>query len=124
MVHYIQRSNSIANTQNERVKEIFEIWENIFQFYKENNLFDEYKEELEYTYTRFLLCSSLLRIVKVADKNTRKELEKRTWEELNTKFPNWKKNKRLRIEKGLKNRYLKIINKRNFKMICFILEKV
>lgn len=124
MVHYVQRNNSIANTQNERVKEIFEIWENIFKFYKESNLFEEYKEELEYTYARFLLCSSLLRIVKVTDKNIRKKLEKRTWEELNTKFPNWKKNKRLKREKGLKNTYLKLINKRNFKTICWMLEKI
>lgn len=124
MVHYIQRGNSIVNTQNERVKEIFEIWENVFKFYKENNLFEEYKQELEYTYARFLLCSSLLRIVKVEDKNIRKELEQRTWNELNTKFPNWKKNKRLKTEKGAKNTYLKLINKHNFKIICSLLEKL
>ena len=122
MVHYIQRSNSIANTQNERVKEIFDIWENIFKFYKENNLFEEYKEELEYTYARFLLCSSLLRIVKIKDKKLRKELEQRTWKELKTKCPNWKNNKRLKTEKGLKNTYLKLVNKNNFKIICTLLE--
>lgn len=124
MVHYIQRSNSIANTQNERVKEIFEIWDNIFKFYKEKGLFEEYKEEIEYTYTRFLLCSSLLRIVKVGDKKIRKEIEKRTWKELNNNFPNWKKNLILKKEKGIKNLYMKIVNQANFKLICNILEKI
>lgn len=122
MVHYIQRENSIANTQNERVKEIFEIWQNIFKFYKENNLFEEYKNEIEYTYARFLLCSSLLRIVKVANKNTRKELEQRTWRELNQNFPNWKKNPILKKEKGAKNSYMKIVNKTNYKIFCKIFE--
>lgn len=122
MVHYIQRENSIANTQNERVKEIFEIWNNIFKFYKENNLFEEYKNEIEYTYTRFLLCSSLLRIVKVGDEKIRKELEQRTWEELNTNFPNWKKNPILKKEKGAKNLYMKIVNKTNYKTFCKIFE--
>ena len=122
MVHYIQRSNSIANTQNERVKEIFEIWENIFKFYKENNLYEDYKNEIEYTYTRFLLCSSLLRIVKVGDKNIRKELEKKTWEELNKNFPNWKENPILKKEKGAKNTYMKVVCKHNYNMICRILE--
>lgn len=122
MVHYIQRSNSIANTQNERVKEIFEIWENIFKFYREKNLFDEYKNEIEYTYTRFLLCSSLLRIVKVGDKKIRKELEQKTWQELNTNFPNWKENSILKKEKGAKNIYMKLINKGNFKVFCGLLE--
>ena len=122
LVHYIQRSNSIANTQNERVKEIFEIWDNIFKFYKENNLFDEYKNEIEYTYSRFLLCSSLLRIVKVGDKKTRKELEKRTWEELNSNFPNWKKNPILKREKGTKNLYMKTVNSFNYKIFCKVFE--
>ncbi len=122
MVHYIQRSNSIANTQNERVKEIFQIWDNVLKFYKENNLFEEYKNELEYTYTRFLLCSSLLRIVKVADKNIRKELEQRTWKELTTHFPNWKQNPILKKEKGLKNLYLKTVNNLTFKVLCKIFE--
>lgn len=122
MVHYIQRSNSIANTQNEKVKEIFEIWKNIFNFYKENNLFDEYKNEIEYTYTRFLLCSSLLRIVKVENKKIREQLEKRTWKELNTNFPNWKKNPILQKEKGVKNTYMKLVNKVNFKIFCKLLE--
>lgn len=122
MVHYIQRSNSIANTQNERVKEIFEIWDNIFKFYKENNLFEEYKNEIEYTYTRFLLCSSLLRIVKVGDKNIRKELEQKTWDELNKNFPNWKKNPILQKEKGVKNVYMKLVNKSNYKMFCKLWE--
>lgn len=122
MVHYIQRENSIANTQNERVKEIFQIWNNIFEFYKENNLFEEYKNEIEYTYTRFLLCSSLLRIVKVENKNTRKELEEKTWKELNKNFPNWKKNPILKREKGGKNLYMRIVNKINYKTFCKIFE--
>ena len=124
MVHYIQRSNSIANTQNERVKEIFQIWDNIFEFYKEKGLFEEYKNEIEYTYTRFLLCSSLLRMVKVGDKKIRKDLEQKTWQELNKNFPNWKQNPILKKEKGTKNLYMKLVNKTNFNMICNILEKI
>jgi glycosyltransferase involved in cell wall biosynthesis len=122
-IHYIQRENSIANTQNERVKEIFDIWDNVIEYYKKNKIYDEYKEELEYTYARYLLCSSLLRIVKVDNKEKRKELEKRTWEELNSKFPNWKKNKYLKTEKGNKNLYLKTVNKTTFKIYCKIFEK-
>ena len=122
MIHYIQRNNSIANTQNEKVKEIFQIWDNIFKFYKEKELFIEYKAEIEYTYARFLLCSSLLRIVKVKKREVRRKLEKRTWEELNKNFPEWKKNKILRREKGVKNTYLKVVNKSNFKIFCRIFE--
>lgn len=123
-VHYIQRENSIANTQNERVKEIFDIWNNVIEFYKENNLYEEYEQELEYTFTRYLLCSSLLRIVKVGNKEKRKQLEERTWEELNKQFSDWKNNKYLKTEKGKKNIYLKTVNKSTFYLYCKIFEKI
>ena len=70
-MHYIQRESSIANTQNERTCEIFKIWENVLNYYIENNIFNEYRKELEYSYKRILLCSSLKRITKVKDKKVR-----------------------------------------------------
>ena len=111
LVHYVQRESSIANTQNERTGEIFKIWENVLNYYIENNIFNEYRSELEYSYTRILLCSSLKRITKVKDKKVRKALIKLTWQNLNKKFPQWKQNKYLNSTKSFKNLYLKSINK-------------
>lgn len=111
LVHYVQRGSSIANTQNERTGEIFKIWENVLNYYIENNIFNEYRSELEYSYTRILLCSSLKRITKVKDKKVRKALIKLTWQNLNKKFPQWKRNKYLNSTKSFKNLYLKSINK-------------
>lgn len=115
-IHYIQRDNSIANVQNERTSEIFIILENVEKYYKENNIYEEYQEELEYNYSRYLLCSSLKRICKVEDKQKRKELINKTWESLNSKYPNWKKNRILNSVKMNKNRYMKTINKFTFKI--------
>ena len=42
-IHYIQRGNSISNTQNERTKEIFDVLDNVIEFYKGKNLYEEYK---------------------------------------------------------------------------------
>lgn len=111
LVHYVQRESSIANTQNERTGEIFKVWENVLNYYIENNIFNEYRSELEYSYTRILLCSSLKRITKVKDKKVRKALIKLTWQNLNKKFPHWKQNKYLNSTKSFKNLYLKSINK-------------
>ena len=116
MVHYIQRDNSISNNQNERNKEIFDVLDNVIQYYKDKNIYDEYKEELEYVYTRYLLCSSFLRMVKIQDKKIRKELLSQTWKNLNMKFPKWKENKILKNGKGNKNRYMKSVNKTTFKI--------
>ena len=115
-VHYVQRSNSIANNQNERDKEIFVILNNVVDFYKNNNLYEEYKEELEYTYTRILLCSSLKRICKIKEKKIRKDLIKKTWENLNTKFPDWRKNPILNNNHTRKNLYIKSVNNITYKL--------
>ena len=123
-IHYIQRENSISNSQNERTKEIFEVLEHVINFYKEKGIYEDFKEELEYTYARLLLCSSLLRMVKIKDKKIRKKLIEQTWNNLNTKFPNWKKNKILNEEKSLKNRYMKSMNSFTYKLYTIILRGV
>lgn len=115
-IHYIQRKNSISNSQNERTKEIFDVLEHVIDYYKENNIYDKYRQQLEYTYTRYSLCSSLLRIVKVNDKKIRDELLEMTWTNLNEKFPNWKKNKILKKNKSMKDLYMKTVNRFTYKI--------
>ena len=115
-IHYIQREGSISNNQNERNKEIFDVLEHVIDFYKENNLYDEYKDELEYVYIRYAFCSSLLRIVKIKDEFVQRKLLDLTWEKVNTTFPEWKKNPVLKSKKDLKSIYLKTITKFTFEM--------
>ena len=121
-IHYTQRKNSIANNQNENDKDIFVIFDNVIDFYRKNNLYEEYKDEIEYTYTRILLCSSLKRICKIKDENTRKELIEKTWKEINTNFPNWKKNKILRNRWTIKNLYIKSVNNVTYKFYTSLLK--
>ena len=123
-VHYIQREGSISNLQNERTKEIFDVLDNVIKYYKEKDIYEEYKEELEYVYVRYAFCSSLLRIVKIKDLNVRKELLDLTWKNVNTKFPYWKKNKTLEKQKNIKNLYLKTINHFTFNIYTTILSMI
>ena len=120
-VHYVQRDGSISNVQNERTQEIFEVLEHVIEFYKENDLYDKFKNELEYVYVRYAFCSSLLRIVKIPDENLQQKLLDKTWENVNTKFPDWKQNPVLKKNKSLKDLYLKTINKTTYKIYCTIL---
>lgn len=119
-IHYIQRQGSISNTQNQKNEEIFTVLENVINYYKKNNLYNDFKEEIEYVYARYLLCSSFLRIVKIKDKNIRKDLLNKTWENLNTNFPNWKNNKILNNTNSIKNLYIRSINKTTFKIYSLI----
>lgn len=120
LIYYVQRNNSIANTQNERTKEIFQILENVIKYYKEKNLYNKYIEEIEYNYARYTLCSSLFRMVKIPNKKTREELLKLSWNNLNKYFPNWKKNKYMKELKGRKNIYMRTVNKFTFRIYCII----
>ena len=67
-VHYVQRENSISNSQNARNAEIFDVLDHVVEYYKQKNIFDDYKEQLEYVYARYAFCSSFLRIIKIKDK--------------------------------------------------------
>lgn len=121
LIYYVQRASSIANTQNERTGEIFKVLDNVIDYYKASGFYNEYKKELEYTYARILLCSSFLRMINVKDKHIRKELVNKTWENLNNRFPEWKRNQILNNENSLKNRYMRSINKNSLKVYSFIL---
>ena len=108
-VHYVQRDNSISNSQNSRTKEIIDILDNVINYYKENAIYEEYRTELEYNYARYLLCSSFLRMVMIENKKERKEIINDSWNKLNDTFPNWKKNKYIK-NKTLKNKYMLSVN--------------
>lgn len=119
-IHYVQRESSIANVQNERTAEIFQVLDNVIDYYKENNIYEEYKDELEYNYARYLLCSSLKRICKIQDNTKRKELIKKTWDNLNNKFPKWRGNKILKKVNIGKNMYMRTVNRFTYNIYAFL----
>ncbi len=120
LIHYVQRKESITKTNNKKTADIFKIFENIIEYYKEKRLYDEYKEEIEYSCIRILLCSSLRRISKIKDKKTRIDLQNETWIFLNTNFPNWRENRILNTKKNLKKMYLLSVNRFTYKIYCKI----
>lgn len=76
-VHYIQREDSITNKQTEKIENIFKILDNIFDYYKEQNIYYKYEKELKYMSRRILLGSSLRRIFKLKDiRNKEKDVFK------------------------------------------------
>ena len=121
-IHYVQRKGSIANVQNERTAEIFTVLDNVIEFYKKNNIYEEYRDELEYNYARYLLCSSLKRMCKIKDKTIREKLLTESWERLNLNFPNWKENVILKTVNIGKNKYMRTVNKSTYKIYSKILE--
>lgn len=116
LYHYIQRNNSIANTQNERVRDIFIVLNNTLFYYKEKGIYDKFKDELEYIYMRYIFGSSFKRVVKIKDKTLRNQILDESYNNLLSNFPNYKDNKYLKAKKGFKNTYFKLMNKFTYKL--------
>jgi glycosyltransferase involved in cell wall biosynthesis len=118
--HYIQRPGSIANTQNEKVRDIYKILELVIQYYKDKKIYEKYHDQLEFIYMRYIFGSSFKRAIKIENKKLRYDVLREGFDLLNINFPNWHKNKYLKQYKGLKNIYFKTINKYTYFLYAFI----
>jgi len=88
--HYIQREQSIMSTKTDkRMYHIFEIMEDVYQFYLKNDLLADYYDELEYLFIEHLRLYGPNRFLGSKDY---KSLEKAANRLLKDKFPKWKKN--------------------------------
>ncbi|MDO5557053.1 MAG: glycosyltransferase family 2 protein [Clostridia bacterium] len=119
--NYIQRINSITYTYNEKLYDLINNWEDIIDFYIKENIFNEYKEELEYSYVRYAFATFIKRLAKSKDKEKFNIGVIYAIEKVKLVFPNYKRNKYIN-RKGLKNLYLKFFNKSIAKII-YALEK-
>ena len=73
-VHYTQREDSISKKQTEKTEDIFKILDNIFDYYKQNNLYHQYEKVLKKMSRRILLGSSLKRIIQIKEKHLKRRL--------------------------------------------------
>lgn len=110
-IHYVQRNTSLNNSSTLKTLDILKVLTNIKSFYIENGHYDEYKEALEFLFTRILLCSSFFRMSRIYNAKDRKEALKLNWKLLADHYPNWRKNRALRSHKSLKAMFMKSVNK-------------
>lgn len=88
---YLQRSGSIMFSKNiDRNREIISAVDSVIRFYKENNLFDKYKEELEYLAVLHIYVLASVRVMKVDSKSKLLEEFK---EYIQINFPAYHNNK-------------------------------
>ena len=116
--YYIQRGSSLSNEQNAKVRDIFECFDILRKYYKDNKL--KYNTEIEYLNIKLLLGSSFLRILGIRDKELRNKILNENWEYLNKHYPNWKNNTHLKSSKSPKNIYYRLLNKPIYKLSSII----
>lgn len=107
---YLQRPGSISKSADPRIYHCIQNWNGIVDFYVENSLFPEYREEIEYCYVRYMYAT----FVKAASKYNHDDFQKAVAaaiENVKSHFPEYRKNSYCRHSaKGLYlilfNRYL------------------
>ena len=116
--NYVQRENSITYTYNEKLYDLVNNFDGIFEYYKKNNIFNTYKEELEYVYVRYLFATFMKRLSKTKDKKKFNEGYKYVTNKVKVNFPDYKKNKYMKCSK--KGIYLKNFNKLIANVVYYI----
>lgn len=109
-VHYVFRRESLMNNSTSKVLDIFKVFENIEDYYREKNIYQKYQADIEYLAIRIILCNTMIRLSKIKDKKERKWAFRENWRKLNEMFPDWKKNLYLKMGKTKKEYYMKIMN--------------
>jgi glycosyltransferase involved in cell wall biosynthesis len=106
--YYLQREGSITYTYNDKLYDIVDNLNGIVKYYKKNKIYDEYKEEIEYVYVRYLYATFIRRLAKCKDKKRFSKGVDTVIKNVKETFPLYRKNKYLVGKKGL---YLKYFNK-------------
>ncbi len=110
---YVQREGSITSTVNKKIYDYISNWNGIIDYYKEHDLFDEYKEELEYCYVRYIYATFVKQASRY-DYSDYLDAVDIAIENVNKQFPDYRKNK---LFKGnIKGIYLLLFNKTLAKM--------
>lgn len=120
LYYYVQRQTSICHTYNEKLNDIYTVFDDIADFYKNNNFSNNYSEEREYLIIKDMLGGTYFRILKIPSKKLRNSMLQKNWEYLTTLYPDFKKNKYLKYK--TKTNIFFILNKRNifYKLFAFI----
>lgn len=114
---YVQRPGSITKTFDKRLYNYIDNFNELIDFYKERNLYQDYQKELEYCYVRYLLAT----FVKQATNYNQEDYNtavNTAISNVKKNFPHYRKNKY--FYQNLKGIYLLIFNK----LIAKILYKI
>lgn len=104
LINYVQRDGAITRTFDKRLYHYIDNWDGIIEYYKKNDFYDKYKNELEYCYVRYIYATFIKGACNFP-KNEFNNAVNIAINRVNSTFPNYKKNPYLKG--GLKNLYLK-----------------
>lgn len=107
--HYIQRPKSVTYTYNDKLYDLFTVMDTILKYYKEQGIYEQYKDVLEYEYVRYIYATFIRRLAKSKDKTIFKKGVEEALKQVKKHFPEYKNNPYIRKMKP-KSLYLRYFN--------------
>ena len=111
---YLQREGSITRKQDKRIYNYIDNLNGVVDYYKENDLYDNYKKELEYTYVRYIYAT-FIKQATIFDQDEYNNAVKEAIKNVKEHFPKYRKNKY--FYGSLKGYYLLSFNKLLAKLV-------
>lgn len=106
--YYVQREGSITRTFDKRLLCYVDNWNGIIEFYKKNNFYDKYTNELEYVYVKYLYASFIKQTSNYKDKKMFDETVKMAKDNVKERFPKYRTNNY--FYRSIKGIYLVLFN--------------
>lgn len=96
LINYVQTEGSITYTYNEKLYDIINNFNDLIVYYKSNDLYDSYYDELEYSYIRYAYNTFVKRLAKCGSFSKFMKGVKYAKSEVKKHFPKYRKNKYLK----------------------------
>ena len=109
LYEYLQRPTSITYTYSDKLRDFHTVLEKTMEFYQSHGLFEDYKDELEYMYARYMFATYIKRLSKAKDLKRFRQGIAFARREVTSHFPNYRKNPYITAG-GAKSLYLKYFN--------------
>ena len=117
VVHFFRGTSTMNVNKSQKVGNIFYVLEDVISYYRQQGIYEEYRDELEYIIVKILLCSSLKRIAHIPDRKLRKRFCRDTWNMVQKYYPDYKKNKYMQGKSNI-FRYMKCVTGWNIILFC------
>ncbi|MBP5684736.1 MAG: glycosyltransferase family 2 protein [Bacilli bacterium] len=114
---YIQRDGSQTNVINRKLYDYIDNFNGIIDFYKEKNIYEEYKNELEYVYLRYVYATFVKRAAAYSKEDYGEAVDTAI-KNVTEHFPDYKNNQY--FKKSIKGLYLLMFNKKISNLIYLI----
>lgn len=107
LYNYAQYSNSIIHTSDDRIYQIYDILEDITQYFKTNGRYHELKEKIEFLWIQHVLYATIGRACN--HKNFSKKMIKEIIDHVEKKYPNWRENPYINKQQILFKTYINFL---------------